>query len=97
MHDLAELPYRFVGLPKEIAKSLSPSTQKNSTLFLDSKEFININVVEGIDQLQKWMMITSTEGLLNGLLLVILPLGVQELYLLHSDPLVDSIQDSISK
>lgn len=96
VHDLAELPYRFVGLPKEIAGHC-PLPPKNSTLFLDSEEFISINVVEGIDQLQKWMKIASTEGLLNGLLFATRPFGVQELYLLHSDPLVDSIQDSISK
>ncbi len=87
-HDLAHMPFRFIGLPKEmIAQRGIPNRKKVGTLD-DAQQLLSSSVIDGITTLAGW--IKFKKGLPRGLLFATRPFGLAELYVVAKDPFADT-------
>lgn len=92
-HDLAHMPFRFIGLPKEmITQRGIPS--KNTVIILDApKQILKEGITKGISTLTKWIDIKG--GLPLGLLFATRPFNLSELFVLAKAPLEEPTQFSL--
>lgn len=87
-HDLAHMPLRFLGLPKEMIaqRGIPPRTRINLVNAL--RHLLPDDVTQGIATLARW--IRFNKGLPPGLLFATRPFGLAELFVLTEDPFAAS-------
>lgn len=78
--DLAHMPFRFIGLPKEMVAQRGIPARKNVGFCAHAAELLPRNVIEGMRHLTRWI---SFKGLPNGLLFATRPYNLPELFVLN--------------
>ncbi len=90
-YDLAHMPFRFIGLPKEMVAQRGIPARKTVIHFAHAAALLSsaeAKVVEGNQLLAHW--INFKNGLPNGLLFATRPFNISELFILNKDAYVES-------
>jgi len=87
--DLAHMPFRFIGLPPEMVAQRGIPPRKIIPNFEKSAEILPNAVLDGAQQLAKWI---KFRGLPQGLLFATRPFNLPELFLLNDDAYVEQGQ-----
>lgn len=82
-YDLAHIPLRFIGLPKEMV-SQRGIIARNKLITSDAHELLPCNITEGIRILVDWLKFKR--GIPAGLIFATRPFSLNELYLIAPDP-----------
>lgn len=83
-HDLAHMPLRFIGLPKEMISQRGIPPRTRMQLIKAIAHLVPDIVTDGIITLSKW--IRFNKGIPPGLLFATRPFGLAELFVLTKDP-----------
>ena len=78
--DLAHMPFRFIGLPKEMVAQRGIPTKKTVRHCAHAADLLPDTVCDGIKHLSKWI---RTTGLAHGLLFATRPFNLPELFILN--------------
>lgn len=78
--DLAHMPFRFIGLPKEMVAQRGIPAKKTVLHCAQAADLLPNTVFDGTHQLAKWIRIT---GLAHGLLFATRPYNLPELFILN--------------
>ena len=98
-YDLAHMPFRFIGLPKEMIVQRGIPARKtvihfaHAAALLSSKKKKFAKVIEGNQLLAHW--INFKNGLPNGLLFATRPFNISELFILNKDAYVESAREEM--
>lgn len=87
-YDLAHMPFRFIGLPKEMVAQRGIPARKTVINFVNASELLSSKVVKGNKRLADWISIK--DGLPNGLLFATRPFNISELFILNKDAYAES-------
>ncbi|MEC5913914.1 reverse transcriptase domain-containing protein [Enterobacter hormaechei] len=82
-YDLAHIPLRFIGLPKEMV-SQRGIVERSKLITSDAHELLHGDIVEGIRILVHWLRFKR--GIPAGLNFATRPFSLNELYLIAPDP-----------
>lgn len=86
--DLAHLPFRFIGLLKEMVVQRGIPAKKTVAYFAKADVLLPDAVVKGNKQLTKWIKLNK--GLPHGLLFATRPFNLPELFILSKDAYTES-------
>jgi hypothetical protein len=86
--DLAHLPFRFIGLLKEMVVQRGIPAKKTVAYFAKADVLLPDAVVKGNKQLAKWIKLNK--GLPHGLLFATRPFNLPELFILSKDAYTES-------
>ncbi|MBN8486523.1 MAG: hypothetical protein J0M20_02145 [Burkholderiales bacterium] len=78
--DLAHLPFRFIGLPKEMVAQRGIPAKKSAVLCADAADLLPDSVLDGAKHLARWIRV---KGLPHGLLFATRPYNLPELFILN--------------
>ena len=92
-HDLAHMPFRFVGLPKEMIAQRGIPTRKAIVLLKEAAQLLPSNIVNGITTLANW--IKFNRELPYGLVFATRPFNLAELFVLAKDPFAETSQPAL--
>jgi len=87
-YDLAHMPFRFIGLPKEMIAQRGIPARKTVIHFAHSADLLSSKVIDGSQILANWINLKN--GLPNGLLFSTRPFNISELFVLNKDAYVES-------
>ncbi len=87
-YDLAHMPFRFIGLPKEMIAQRGIPARKAVINFAHAEGLLSSKVIDGNHLLANW--INLKKGLPNGLLFATRPFNISELFILNKDAYVES-------
>ncbi|MAO52720.1 RNA-directed DNA polymerase [Marinobacter sp. UBA2678] len=90
--DLAHMPFRFMGLPKEMIAQRGIPAKKTVLNCAQGSELLPDTAVDGIQRLAKWIKI---KGLPHGLLFATRPFNLAELFVLHKDAYTEQGQAAL--
>ena len=90
--DLAHMPFRFIGLPKEMIAQRGIPAKKTVAICNEVVELLSSAVWKGTFQLAKWIKLT---GQPHGLLFATRPFNLAELFILNSETYVKKGQDAL--
>jgi hypothetical protein len=93
-HDLAHIPLRFIGLPKEMVSRRGIPARKH-LIESSVNEVLPVGVGPGIKILSKW--IGLQKNIPVGLYFATRPFSLQELYLVAKEPFKQENQDALAK
>jgi len=85
-HDLAHIPLRFKGLPRELSFSQSFPPKKYITTLGNADRILPGVITSGLEHVARLMRMRHNMRLPIGLLFATRPFNIQELYLLHPSP-----------
>jgi len=93
-HDLAHIPLRFIGLPKEMVSRRGIPARK---ILIEASvdEVLPGDVGPGIETLAKWIKLRKNTPI--GLYFATRPFSLQELYLIAPEPFKQESQDALGK
>ncbi|MEI8246378.1 MAG: RNA-directed DNA polymerase [Lentisphaerota bacterium] len=94
-HDLAHMPFRFVGLSKFVSKRGIPDKQ-SITYTKNTKNILDGFVWDGLSLVSSRIKCCAADGLPYGLLFSTRPFNLTELYLLYKDPYNERASKEIS-
>ena len=94
-HDLAHMPFRFIGLPKEMIAQRGISAKKTIVYLEDASHLVQASVTEGVAELAKWIKCTKAGALPIGLLFATRPSSVAELFVLDRNPFSDASEKAM--
>lgn len=97
VHDLAHLPFRFVGLSPQLVGRRDLPPRRSIAVLSSPEELLPPAIISGIRHVAKLMRCSQNEGLPIGLLCAARPLDTHELYLLHPSPYLASNQAEVSE
>jgi hypothetical protein len=80
--DLAHMPFRFIGLPKEMIAQRGIPAKGTVITCRDAAELLPDAVTKGAEQLARW---TKLKGLPNGLIFATRPFNLAELSAINSE------------
>lgn len=80
--DLAHMPFRFIGLPKEMVAQRGIPAKKTVANCTEAAQLLPGKVTTGIQPLAKW---TGFKSLPHGLLFATRPFNLSELFILNKD------------
>ncbi|TCS33564.1 reverse transcriptase (RNA-dependent DNA polymerase) [Acetobacter aceti NBRC 14818] len=80
--DLAHLPFRFLGLPKEMILQSSALSKKAITSWDHPEELLNSNIVSGVKILSRW---TKLKGLPYGFIFSTRPFSIGEIFIINRE------------
>lgn len=86
--DLAHLPFRFIGLPKEMVAQRGIPAKKTVANCAEAVELLPDIVMHGTDLLAKWI---GLKGFPHGLLFATRPFSLPELFILNKDAYAASV------
>ncbi|WP_417536598.1 reverse transcriptase domain-containing protein [Methylophaga sp.] len=93
-HDLAHVPLRFVGLPKEmVSRRGIPARNRLIEAFVDS--VLPVDVRTGVKILSKWVRLKKNTPV--GLYFATRPFSLQELYLIAEEPFKQKSQQALNQ
>lgn len=78
--DLAHMPFRFIGLPKEMVSQRGIPAKKTVVFCAHAPDFLPYNVCFGTQRLAQWIRLN---GLPHGLLFATRPYNLPELFILN--------------
>ena len=87
-YDLAHMPFRFIGLPKEMIAQRGIPARKTVLYFSHAASLLSSKVTDGNQLLAHWINLKN--GLPNGLLFATRPFNISELFILNKDAYVES-------
>jgi hypothetical protein len=87
-YDLAHMPFRFIGLPKEMIAQRGIPNRKTVIYFAHAEALQSSKVIKGNQLLAHWINLKN--GLPNGLLFATRPFNVSELFMLNKDAYVQT-------
>ncbi|MBA6113572.1 Reverse transcriptase [Pseudomonas asiatica] len=90
--DLAHMPFRFTGLPKEMVSQRGVPAKKVVTTCAQADALLPGGILDGIHLLAKWIKL---KGLPSGLLFATRPFSITELFVLNKDVYVDAGQKDL--
>lgn len=96
-HDLAHLPFRFIGLPREFACWQHLPQKRDIAKQFDPEKLLPSVVISGIQTVVNLMRCGGKNGIPLGLLFATRPLSIQELYLLHPSPYATTSLQQLSQ
>lgn len=85
-HDLAHMPFRFIGLPKEMIAQRGIPAKKTVAYLGAAHHLLQTSVIEGVSELSRWIKCTKAGALPIGLLFATRPSSVAELFVLDRNP-----------
>jgi hypothetical protein len=88
-HDLAHMPFRFIGLPKEMIAQRGIPAKKTIVYLEDASHLLQTSVTDGVAELARWIKCTKAGALPIGLLFATRPSSVAELFVLDRNPFTD--------
>lgn len=95
-HDLAYMPFRFIGLPKELNGHRGiPDTK--TIRYLDASELLRNEIYPGLQLVCKLINCLRKDELPFGILFATRPFDLTDLYFLNSDPYSQESSDDITK
>jgi Reverse transcriptase (RNA-dependent DNA polymerase) len=94
-HDLAHMPFRFIGLPKEMIAQRGIPAKKTIVYLNDASHLLQTTVTDGVAELGKWIKCTRTGALPIGLLFATRPSSVAELFVLDRNPFSDTSEKAM--
>jgi hypothetical protein len=83
-YDIAHMPFRFIGLPKEMVSQRGIPLKKSVSILQEAKHLLPEKITEGISILTGWVKLNK--GLPNGLLFATRPFKLAELFVLAPNP-----------
>lgn len=83
-YDLAHMPFRFIGLPKEMVSQRGIPPKRHTRMLNGSEHLLPENITQGISILASWLKFNN--GLPHGLLFSTRPFNLAELFVLAKDP-----------
>ena len=96
-HDLAHIPFRFIGLPKEQVSKRKLPSKKEIEFFSDTDYFINTIIHKGLKTVSRWIKCYQKNAIPFGLLFATRPFRITELYLLTNTPFNKKILADLSE
>lgn len=90
--DLAHMPFRFIGLPKEMVAQRGIPAKKTVTCCTKAAELLLDKVTTGSQSLAKWIRF---EGVPHGLLFATRPFNLPELFILNRNAYAESERESM--
>lgn len=94
-HDLAHMPFRFIGLPKEMIAQRGIPAKKTIVYLDDANHLLQTPVIDGVAELAKWIKCTRTGAMPIGLLFATRPSSVAELFVLDRNPFSDASEKAM--
>lgn len=88
--DLAHMPFRFIGLPKEMIAQRGIPSKKTVKTLTDADQILPSSVTDGIAILAGWLKLKN--GLPNGLLFATRPFNLAEIFVVAKDPFAEDYQ-----
>lgn len=85
--DLAHMPFRFIGLPKEMVSQRGIPPKKDVRIFKDAEPLLPRKITEGISILAGWVKFNNC--LPYGLVFSTRPFNFAELFVLAKDPFAE--------
>jgi hypothetical protein len=85
-HDLAHIPFRFIGLPKELASRRGIPNKKTVQCIADSDSLLEESIGQGMKIVGKLARLPCQDSIPFGLMFATRPYSLTELYLLHKTP-----------
>jgi predicted amidohydrolase len=95
-HDLAYMPFRFIGIPNEL-HSHRGIPAKKTVVFLDASTLLCNKIYSGLQMVGKSIKCFREKALPYGLLFATRPFNLTELYLLSKDPYSCTHSEDIAK
>lgn len=92
-YDLAHMPFRFMGLPKEMISQRGIPARKAVTVLKNSSQLLPSSILNGITTLAN--SIKFNKGLPHGLLFAVRPFNLAELFVLVSNPFAEANQQDM--
>lgn len=80
-YDLAHMPFRFIGLPREMVEQRGIPARKTTAPCTEAAYLLPNSVLKGIEQLARW---TRFKDLPHGLLFATRPYNLPELFILNN-------------
>ncbi len=97
-HDLAHIPLRFSGLPKEMVSQRGiPRRNKLHQAPWQPDDIPDIGIGDAISTLASWFKPKLTKGIPPGLYFATRPFSLNELYLIAPDPFSTASQEALGK
>lgn len=90
--DLAHMPFRFIGLPKEMIAQRGIPAKKKVTNCTHAAEFLSDKVITGAQSLAEWI---GLRGLPHGLLFASRPFNLPELFILNRNAYAESERETM--
>lgn len=87
------MPFRFIGLPKEMVAQRGIPSKKTVAVLNDAAQLLHSNIVDGVTTLARW--IKFNKGLPRGLLFPTRPFTLAELFVLVNEPFAENSQKDI--
>lgn len=94
-HDLAHMPFRFIGLPKEMIAQRGIPAKKTIAYLDDASHLLQTSVTDGVAELARWIKCTKVGALPIGLLFATRPSSVAELFVLDCNPFSDASEKAM--
>lgn len=95
-HDLAYMPFRFIGMPKEL-NSRRGIPAKKTVIFLDGSTLLENKIYVGLQIVAKSIKCFQEQSLPYGLIFATRPFNLTELYFLSKDPYSPDHSEDIAK
>lgn len=92
-HDLAHMPFRFIGLPKEMIAQRGIPAKSTALTITNAEELLPDEITSGVGILREWLKFKR--GLPRGLLFATRPYNLAELFVLAKDPFEVSSQHAL--
>ncbi|TLS66186.1 Reverse transcriptase [Mariprofundus erugo] len=92
--DLAHMPFRFIGLPKEMVAQRGIPAKKAITNYIKTTDFLPDDLLIGAIHLAEWIRFKQ---LPNGLVFSTRPFNLPELFILNRNPYAESEQEEMRK
>lgn len=83
-YDLAHMPFRFIGLPKEMVSQRGIPPKKDVRIFKEAEHLLPGKITQGISTLAGWVKFNN--GMPYGLVFSTRPFNLAELFVLAKDP-----------
>jgi len=95
-HDLAYMPFRFIGIPNEL-HSHRGIPAKKTVIFVDASTLLQDKIYAGLQMVGKSIKCFREKALPYGILFATRPFNLTELYLISKDPYSCTHSDGIAK
>lgn len=97
-HDLATLPFRFIGLPDFLVERRRIPAKKAVTYLKDSEQIVSASIVTGLEHVcREGRLYKKDAGIPYGFLFATRPFNLTELFILFKNPYASAKAISISE
>lgn len=94
-HDLAYIPFRYIGLPVELTRKRGIPTKKSLTYCKDADLLVIKSVSSGLKSLSSQIVKCKASELPYGLMFATRPFNLTELFLLHKAPYIEKNSEEL--